>query len=185
MAFGGDIGKPRRNAERPTRRVTIGQGEYDVLDDPGAVISTILGSCVAACVRDTRRGFGGMNHFVLPGPHANSPNAADRARYGDRLMALLIDDLFSRGATRNCLEAKIFGGASPLGFDSTVGRKNAAFALSFLQEQGIAVVEVHVGGPHGCKLDYWPVSGRTTHTLLMGTQPPTPPQRGARRTVIS
>ena len=184
MAFGVDNGKPTGGVQRPARRVTIGQGEYAVLDEPDAVISTILGSCVAACVRDTRRGFGGMNHFVLPGPHANSPHAADRARYGDCLMALLVDDLFARGATRNCLEARIFGGASPLGFESTVGRNNAAFALRFLQEQGIAVVEMTVGGPQGCKLDYWPVSGKTTHTLLMGTQKPVPP-RGARRTVIT
>lgn len=185
MAFGGGNGKPVLGVQRPARRVTIGQGEYEVLDDADTVISTILGSCVAACVRDTRRGFGGMNHFVLPGPHANSPNAADRTRYGDCLMALLVDDLFARGSTRNCLEAKIFGGASPLGFESTVGRKNVAFALSFLQEQGIPVVEAHVGGPYGCKLDYWPVSGKTAHTLLMRTQLPTPPQRGARRTFIT
>ena len=30
------------------------------------VISTLLGSCVAACIYDPLRGIGGMNHFLLP-----------------------------------------------------------------------------------------------------------------------
>ena len=32
------------------------------------MVSTVLGSCVSACVRDKRRGIGGMNHFMLPEP---------------------------------------------------------------------------------------------------------------------
>ena len=31
------------------------------------VLTTVLGSCVAACMRDPRAGVGGMNHFLLPG----------------------------------------------------------------------------------------------------------------------
>lgn len=169
MAFNRHGGTTMRAAGQPMRRVTISQGQYEVLDDPDAVITTILGSCVAACVRDIHRGFGGMNHFVLPGPQHKSNNVGDPARYGDRLMELLVDSLFKRGANRNSLEAKIFGGANPLNTFSTVGLQNAAFAKRFLEEKGIDVVEVNVGGPYGCKLDYWPVSGKTRHTLLTGT----------------
>ena len=32
------------------------------------VIDTVLGSCVAACIRNPRLGIGGMNHFMLPRP---------------------------------------------------------------------------------------------------------------------
>ncbi|MCM2474908.1 chemotaxis protein CheD [Rhizobium sp. CG5] len=168
MAFKVYGGTTTPASVRPVRRVTIGQGQYEVLDDPDAVITTILGSCVAACIRDVRRGFGGMNHFVLPGPQHKSKSPGDPARYGDYLMELLVDEMFKRGSSRNCLEAKIFGGASPLNAFSTVGLQNAAFARDFLAEKGIAVVEVNVGGPYGCKLDYWPVSGKTRHTLLTG-----------------
>lgn len=161
-------GTTMRVSGQSPRRVTISQGQYEVNDDPDAVITTILGSCVAACIRDTHRGFGGMNHFVLPRPPPKSNNPGDPARYGDRLMELLVDALLRRGANRNSLEAKIFGGANPLRTYSTVGQQNSAFAKRFLEGQGIAVVEVNVGGPFGCKLDYWPVTGKTKHTLLNG-----------------
>ncbi len=58
------------------RRVHIIQGEYNVSDDPDAVLTTLLGSCVAACLRDPVAGIGGMNHFLLPGQEAASASAA-------------------------------------------------------------------------------------------------------------
>jgi len=40
-------------------------GEYYVTNR-NEMITTVLGSCVAACIRDTVTGIGGMNHFMLP-----------------------------------------------------------------------------------------------------------------------
>ena len=40
-------------------------GEYYVTRH-AEVVSTVLGSCVSACIRDTRLNIGGMNHFMLP-----------------------------------------------------------------------------------------------------------------------
>jgi chemotaxis protein CheD len=34
--------------------------------DPQVVMTTVLGSCIAACLRDPTTGIGGMNHFLLP-----------------------------------------------------------------------------------------------------------------------
>lgn len=62
--------------EGAARRVHIIQGEYKVLNDPNAVLSTILGSCVAACLRDPVAGVGGMNHFLLPGSRRRRHQAA-------------------------------------------------------------------------------------------------------------
>ena len=61
------------NTETAVKRVHIIQGEYKVISDPVVVLSTILGSCVAACLRDPIAGVGGMNHFLLPG-NASSPS---------------------------------------------------------------------------------------------------------------
>ncbi|MCW8890125.1 MAG: hypothetical protein OQL20_05635, partial [Sedimenticola sp.] len=30
------------------------------------IITTVLGSCIAVCIRDDQRGVAGMNHFMLP-----------------------------------------------------------------------------------------------------------------------
>ena len=39
--------------------------QYLVVDD-GTALVTVLGSCIAACVRDPLLQLGGMNHFMLP-----------------------------------------------------------------------------------------------------------------------
>ena len=46
-------------------------GEYFVSGDD-IVLSTVLGSCVAACMWDRTAKVGGMNHFMLPGEAAGS-----------------------------------------------------------------------------------------------------------------
>ena len=73
-------------AEAGTRRVHVIQGEYKVLNDPNVVLTTILGSCVAACMRDPVIGVGGMNHFLLPGSAEAMASGGDATRYGVHLM---------------------------------------------------------------------------------------------------
>ena len=36
------------------------------VSEQGEMIVTVLGSCIASCIRDRRLGIGGMNHFMLP-----------------------------------------------------------------------------------------------------------------------
>jgi chemotaxis protein CheD len=57
------------------RTVHIIQGEYYVTDDPRVMLTTLLGSCVAACLRDPDLAIGGMNHFLLPGQAAAKRSA--------------------------------------------------------------------------------------------------------------
>ena len=72
------------------RRVHVGQGEQCVSGDPEVVLSTLLGSCVAACIRDPVLKIGGMNHFLLP--DGNVGDGAP-ARYGSYAMELLINEM--------------------------------------------------------------------------------------------
>ena len=152
------------------RRVHIIQGEYKVLSDPNAVLSTILGSCVAACLRDPIAGVGGMNHFLLPGNASSPTSGGDATRYGVHLMELLINGLLKQGARRDRLEAKIFGGAKTIATFSNVGEQNAAFAMEFLRDEGIRVVGSSTGGDHGRKVEFWPVSGRARQYPLTGAE---------------
>jgi chemotaxis protein CheD len=152
------------------RRVHIIQGEYKVVDDPDVVLSTILGSCVAACLRDPVAGVGGMNHFLLPGSGGAMASGGDATRYGVHLMELLINGLLKKGARRDRLEAKVFGGAKTIASFSNVGEQNAAFAMQFLRDEGIHVVSSSTGGDHGRKLEFWPVSGRARQYPLTGAE---------------
>ncbi len=136
-----------------------------VVDDPHVVLSTVLGSCVAACLRDPESGVGGMNHFLLPGTE-DSRAYGEAERYGAHLMEVLVNGLLKRNARRERLEGKIFGGARMLRGLSDIGAKNAAFATRFLNNEGIRIVAENTGGTLGRRIEYFPVSGRARLFLL-------------------
>lgn len=113
-----------------------------------AVVETLLGSCVSACLIDRGAKVGGMNHILLPGS-ADLSGFDDTARYGVNAMELLINKLNRLGVDRKRLEAKIFGGANLLDtIDECFnpGMQNASFVREFLELEGIPVVGEDLGG---------------------------------------
>ncbi|HVY86862.1 MAG TPA: chemotaxis protein CheD [Caulobacterales bacterium] len=145
------------------RVIHVVQGEHVVSGDPGAMLTTVLGSCVSACMRDPVSGVGGMNHFLLPGALAGQAHELER---GVHAMELLINALLSAGARRDRLEAKLFGGARMMQNLSDIGAKNAAFAADFLRQERIACHSESLGGESARRIRYWPVSGRAKQLLL-------------------
>nr|WP_185817410.1 chemoreceptor glutamine deamidase CheD [Xanthomonas theicola] len=132
--------------------------QYLVVDDDTA-LTTILGSCVAACLRDPLLKIGGMNHFMLPDGQVGD---GAPARYGSYAMELLINDLLKRGANRGRLQAKVFGGGNVLkGFtNNPVGTRNAEFVLNYLKAEQIPVVAEDLRGIHPRKIWFFPANGR-------------------------
>lgn len=171
-------------AQQPVeRRVHVGQGDHYVSSDPDVVLTTVLGSCVALCLRDPAAGVGGMNHFLLP-EGAGADSGAGR-RYGAYLMEVLINDVLKAGGRRDRLEAKLFGGGRMFDALTDIGAANAAFAERFLADEGIAVVGGSLRGAGGRRLHYWPVSGRarqravSDQAALPSSTPRTPPLASA------
>ncbi|MEJ0096641.1 MAG: chemotaxis protein CheD [Methylocella sp.] len=170
-----------RQAEAPSGRYLVGgeqrihiiQGEYNVSDDSNVMLTTLLGSCVAACLRDPVAGVGGMNHFLLPGQEAMGQEAtgqgsqgSEAERYGVHLMELLVNGLLRRGARRERLEGKLFGGARTRDGLADIGAMNAGFAERFLEHEGIRLIGGSLRGDHGRRIQFWPVSGRARQVLL-------------------
>lgn len=135
-------------------------GEYYV-SSREMVLVTVLGSCVSACVRDRRRGVGGMNHFMLP-EQGGSETIGAAARYGAYAMEILLNQLIKGGAQREDLEAKVFGGGSVLSNLSSlnVGERNAAFVLKFLDTERVRVAAKDLLGVWPRKIYYFPHSGK-------------------------
>lgn len=127
------------------------------------MIVTVLGSCVAACIRDRVTGVGGMNHFMLPyeGGDAGGPISASM-RYGTYAMEVLINELLKAGARRENLEAKVFGGGNVLrGFIAiNVGGRNAQFVRDYLRAENIRVVAEDLNDIHPRKVYYFPRTGK-------------------------
>ncbi len=151
------------------RRINIVQGEYHVSGDANVAITTLLGSCVAACINDPVAGVGGMNHFLLPGEDTSSPLVA---RHGVHLMELLINGLLKKGAVRQRLEAKLFGGARTMNGLGDYGASNAKFAQEFLRREGIPIMGGSLGGETGRRIQFWPSTGRVRQKLVRAADEP-------------
>jgi chemotaxis protein CheD len=134
-------------------------GEFYVTADDH-VLTTVLGSCVAACILDTEAGIGGMNHFMLP--DAGEGVVSGSARYGSYAMELLINDLLKAGARRGALAAKLFGGGNVLQSFTTnqVGTRNVEFVHAYLQAERIPVLAEDVLDVYPRKIFFFPRSGR-------------------------
>ncbi len=126
------------------------------------LLVTVLGSCVAACIRDPLTGIGGMNHFMLPEGGAPHDLMSATARYGAYAMEVLINQLVKLGAHRGRLQAKVFGGAAVLrGFTTVnVGEANSDFVLDYLHKERIRVLSQDLRGIHPRKVYFFPRSGR-------------------------
>jgi chemotaxis protein CheD len=127
-------------------------------------MTTVLGSCVSACLHDPVRAIGGMNHFLLP-----DHGASRDFRHASAAMERLVNGLIKRGARRDRLEAKLFGGSRMIAGLPDVGRRNGEAALSFLQSEGIRLAAQSLGGNEARRVRFWPASGRAQQMLLPST----------------
>ena len=145
--------------------VKVLPGEYFV-HDTDIMVTTTLGSCIAACLWDRERRVGGMNHFMLP------DGAGDSGRYGSYAMELLINELQKRGASRPTLEAKVFGGGAVIAGMSSlnVGERNTRFVIDYLQTERIPIVSCDVLEIYPRKVCFLPASGKALVKRLAPTQ---------------
>lgn len=141
--------------------VKILPGEYYVTRQDKLLV-TVLGSCVAACIRDREQGIGGINHFMLPFDTGEQQEIGSSIRYGSHALEMLINQLLKLGARRKQLEAKVFGGGDVLAAADShmIGERNAAFLLSYLEAERIPVVSQSLLGPWPQKVYFFPATGR-------------------------
>ncbi|MEP6342584.1 MAG: chemotaxis protein CheD [Maricaulaceae bacterium] len=139
------------------KSINVIQGDYAVSIERNVTLTTVLGSCVAACLYDPRAEVGGMNHFLLPGQHSNS---TENMSYGLNAMELLINEMLKLGAVRKRFQAKLFGGANMGQGFSEIGSKNIAFAQEFLELEGIPCISKSLGGVSARRVKFWPATGQ-------------------------
>ena len=142
---------------------TLHPGDYYVAT-AGELIGTVLGSCVSACVRDSRLRIGGMNHFMLPvdrseGTSAWGNTASASTRFGNVAMERLINEILKLGGRRADLEVKLVGGGRVLDSLSDVGARNIRFVKDYVQAEGFRVVGADLGSLYPRKVLYNPATG--------------------------
>tara|TARA_R110001599_G_scaffold8717_1_gene42755 strand:+ start:9597 stop:10226 length:630 start_codon:yes stop_codon:yes gene_type:complete len=141
--------------------IKILPGEYYATTEK-TLILTVLGSCVAVCLRDPKLKIGGMNHFLLPNDNSvgDSPVSAS-ARYGTYAMEILMTQIMKLGGDKNRLEAKVFGGGAVLQgmTTNTVGQRNAEFVVDFLNTENIPIMASDLLDIYPRKVYFFPETG--------------------------
>ncbi|BCA80672.1 chemotaxis protein CheD [Desulfuromonas sp. AOP6] len=125
--------------------------ELLILSEP-ALVSTILGSCVAVTFFHKRTGLAAICHALLP-----SSTTEDCFKFVNCALAHMLDQFESRKILRREIEVKVFGGADVLatsgGFSGgTVGTKNIRAAFDFIKGAGLRVASSDTGGKQGRKI---------------------------------
>lgn len=141
--------------------INVTQGAWVVEDS--RLLYTILGSCVSVCLYDSITGIGGMNHFVYP-----PRSAGMAARFGntsfsaDLCMEGLLEALLRKGARKDFLRAKAFGGGRMFEYEDalSVGKRNSIFARDWLADANIPLDITDFHGPYSRRLIFHPASGQ-------------------------
>ena len=148
-------------------------GEYYVTRDE-EMITTVLGSCISACIRDKALGIGGMNHFMLPettedrlldGVEAVVGNST---RYGNYAMEHLINTILVNGGKRHNLEVKLFGGGKIIPTFTGIGLKNIGFVLDYVDTEGLNLLAQDLGDIYPRKVNYFPKTGKVKMKKIKG-----------------
>ena len=143
--------------------VTIKMGGFYVTDKDEC-ISTTLGSCVAACIRDRISGVGGMNHFMLPLSNNDEKNGhiGLATRYGNYAMEQLINEILKNGGSRENLEVKVFGGGKVLSnmHLMNIGSRNIDFVKEYIETEGLRLAAQDLGDMFPRKVYYHPLTGK-------------------------
>lgn len=155
---------PAGQTVSPVRGETknVHQGDCLVSGDTAVTFSTVLGSCISACVRDTQARIGGMNHFLLA---QQSDSARDQhgasARYGAFAMEQLINSVLSQGSGHKAnLEIKVFGGGNINAALTDIGAVNVKFVRGFLAAEGYVISGEDLGGTFARRVMFSPANGK-------------------------
>jgi chemotaxis protein CheD len=136
----------------PVEQIYLHPGQTYATKDT-AVVTTILGSCVAVCLWEPVVRVAAINHFLLA---RNPVRGTDDARYGDTAMELLLASMLERGAWVDRIIAKVFGGACVLrsmtSSARSIGGQNNDAARRFLERYQIQISADQTGGQRGRKL---------------------------------
>jgi chemotaxis protein CheD len=147
-------------------------GDIYISNKP-ALISTLLGSCVAVTMFSPRLGAGAISHGILPSCKGKKPCEDDEycregVRYVECSIMRMLGWFMLNGVAREEIDVKVFGGSDMLSVPeittkASVGRQNIAMAFHVLEKEMLRVSASDVGGLRGRKIIF---SSKTGEVLL-------------------
>jgi chemotaxis protein CheD len=125
-------------------------------------ITTIVGSCVAVMLWDSRFRIGGVTHYLLPSWDGHGQASA---RYGDVALEGLLSEITKAGARPPDMRAYVYGGGSVLtalqAQAGALGGRNVERAFEWLKSNpAIVLMDQHTGGNRGKKIIFDTLEGK-------------------------
>jgi chemotaxis protein CheD len=158
------------------QQVFLQPGEIYVTEKP-AIVSTLLGSCVAVTMFSLRKGFASICHGLLPTCKGEKPCSCEGfckegVRYVDCSIMRMLGWFVQNGIARDEIVVKVFGGSEMMGSGMTilkesVGHRNIITAFSVIEKEMLSVAASDVGGVKGRKIIF---STKTGEVLLKRLQ---------------
>ncbi len=142
-------------------KIYLKPGEFYAAQSP-AMVSTVLGSCIAVTFFSPRTGTGGICHALLPRNPASHEVAT--FRYVDSSILYMVRRFDVMGIDRSEMEVKVLGGADVLdalnGAAVSVGRQNIEAAFRIIEREHLSIAVTDVGGNIGRKICFRTNTGR-------------------------
>jgi chemotaxis protein CheD len=150
-------------------------------------VATLLGSCVAVCLWDPKLRFGGLNHFMLPKFEKSSNTDLDVLLCGNFCMEALLNGMLSRGAHKDRMQAKAFGGGNVVSSLTgvSIGERNSEFAREWLDREGIPLLASDFMGPWSRKVVFDPKTGEAFCKRGQTSQSIAEAEKAYERTLVS
>jgi chemotaxis protein CheD len=133
-----------------------------------ALISTLLGSCVAVTMYNPSSRSGAICHGLLPSCRGKKPCECDEfchegMRFVDCSIQRMLEWFKQKGVERKEIVVKVFGGSEMIGGGepssrASVGQQNISKAFQVLEMERLRIAASDVGGPRGRKIVF------STHT---------------------
>ncbi len=128
----------------------IGISDLYVSNSRNDVLKTFsLGSCIGITIYDPVAVVGGLLHIMLPLSTSSPDKAKDKpGMFADTGLTLLLNKLFSKGATKKNMVVKIAGGSKMMDHNNffNIGQRNFAAIRKYLWKESILISAQDVGG---------------------------------------
>lgn len=138
-------------------------------------ITTVLGSCVAITMFNSRLGLAAMCHAMLPCPATDKRSGNTLStpfKYLSEALPAMMVAFHRAGVSPSEIEVKMFGGGQVLGRrleasnPQSIGPANIRMARELLQELQLTVKAANVGGNRGRKIVFNTETGEVFHKYL-------------------
>jgi chemotaxis protein CheD len=147
--------------------IKVGMAQFKVATAPARMMTYALGSCVGIVLHDPVSKIGGLAHVMHPSSK-RVPNNTNRAKFVDTAVELMLSRMAKKGALRERIEAKIFGGARMFQQHRAspgvmqIGEENVRAAKDELVRRNIPIIAESTGGTKGRTVFFDVTSGRVT-----------------------